>query len=391
MKYRILVATSSRSEYGLLRRLLKLLELNPNFELTLLVTGGHLKGIFRNSIEEILEDEFERIEILEIDPKEYPQSSGRIVGELISKISSVFEKLSPDLVILLGDRYEIFGVSAAAMLCDVPIAHIHGGEVTTGSKDELHRHAISKMASVHFVANEEFQKRLINMGEHPSRVFIVGGLGVESIAELEPIPKEQLQHELGITFQPLTALVAYHPDTINKGESGRQLGILTAALDEFPEIGLIVTGANADTGGQESTRILKSYAEKRSNAVFVENLGHVRFLSSLSYVDFIIGNSSSGLLEAPSMKIGTINLGNRQIGRPRAISVLDIDFHQPAIEAAIRRIVSLDFKNSLKDCKNPYGEAGASRKILNILEEIDFNNMLPKSFYEIGGEFCDGD
>jgi GDP/UDP-N,N'-diacetylbacillosamine 2-epimerase (hydrolysing) len=188
----------------------------------------------------------------------------------------------------------------------------------------------------------------------------------------------------------LAGLVAYHPDTINKGESTRQLGILTAALDEFPEIRLIITGANADTGGEESTRILKSYAEKRSNAVFVENLGHVRFLSSLSYVDFIIGNSSSGLLEAPSMKIGTINLGNRQYGRPRAISVLDVDFHQPAIEAAIRRVVSADFKNSLIHCKNPYGEAGASRKILNILEEINFNNMLPKPFYETRGKFRDG-
>lgn len=385
MKNRILVATSSRSEYGLLRELLKSLEENPRFELTLLVTGGHLKGVFGNSIQEILEDDFKKIEIVEIGSEEDPHSYGKIVGELIAKVCSLFERVRPDLVLLLGDRYEIFGISSAAMLCDIPIAHIHGGEITTGSKDELHRHSISKMSSIHFVANDEFKNRLMKMGEQPSTVFVVGGLGVESIANLKIIPRGQLQQELGITFEPLTALVSYHPDTIKSEESGIQINSLIAALDKFPEIALIITGSNADNGGTLSTLLLKGYSESRENAVFFENLGQTRFLSSLSYVDFIIGNSSSGLLEAPSMKIGTVNLGNRQSGRPRAISVVDADFNPSNIEAAIKHVISDEFKKTLANCTNPYGKTGASVKILEILETIDFHQLLPKQFYDEGG------
>ena len=379
-----MVATSSRSEYGLLRELLILLEKNPRFELTLLVTGGHLKGVFGNSIREIYEDDFKRIELVEIGSDNSPQTSGRFVGELITKVCSVLEANPPDLVILLGDRYEVFGIAAAAMLSDVQIAHIHGGEITTGSKDELHRHAISKMSSLHFVANEEFQSRLIRMGEQPSNVFVVGGLGVESINNYKRIPIESLQHELGITFGPLSALVSYHPDSLNRAQSEKQVKCMTDALDNFPEIALIITGSNADAGGAEATLLLHKYAEKRENAIFVENLGQARFLSTLSYVDFIIGNSSSGLLEAPSMKIGTVNLGNRQSGRPRAISVVDADFNQLNIEAAIRRVNSEDFKKALSGCTNPYGETGASTKIMQVLEETNFHYLNQKLFFDGG-------
>lgn len=384
MKNRILVATSSRSEYGLLRELLILLEKNPRFELTLLVTGGHLRGVFENSIKEIYEDDFKRIELVEISSVNIPQTSGRFVGELITKVSSILENNPPDLIILLGDRYEVFGIAAAAMLSDIKIAHIHGGEITTGSKDELHRHAISKMSSLHFVANEEFQSRLIRMGEQPSNVFVVGGLGVESINNYKRIPKESLQHELGITFGPVSALVCYHPDSLNREQSEKQVKCMTDALDKFPEIALIITGSNADAGGAEATLLLHKYSEKRQNAVFVENLGQARFLSTLSYVDFIIGNSSSGLLEAPSMRIGTVNLGNRQSGRPRAISVLDADFNQLNIEAAIRSVISEDFKKSLSSCTNPYGETGASTKIMQVLEETNFHRLKPKLFFDGG-------
>jgi GDP/UDP-N,N'-diacetylbacillosamine 2-epimerase (hydrolysing) len=225
----------------------------------------------------------------------------------------------------------------------------------------------------------------MKMGEQPSTVFVVGGLGVESIANLKIIPRGQLQQELGITFEPLTALVSYHPDTIKSEESGIQINSLIAALDKFPEIALIITGSNADNGGTLSTLLLKGYSESRENAVFFENLGQTRFLSSLSYVDFIIGNSSSGLLEAPSMKIGTVNLGNRQSGRPRAISVVDADFNPSNIEAAIKHVISDEFKKTLANCTNPYGKTGASVKILEILETIDFHQLLPKQFYDEGG------
>jgi UDP-hydrolysing UDP-N-acetyl-D-glucosamine 2-epimerase len=264
----------------------------------------------------------------------------------------------------------------------IPVGHIHGGEITFGSKDDMYRHAITKLSSLHFVANVEFRDRVISMGEDPAAIFMVGGLGVDSISRVNRLSREELEASLGIILQPTFALVTYHPDSNNPKNSLEQLRTVLRSLDRFTDIQFIVTGANADHYGNEFNQLLKIEALKRDNLSFFVSLGQQKYLSLLAEATFILGNSSSGLLEAPYLKVPTINVGERQNGRPRANSVIDVICDEMAIIEGIERVTAGVNLSNLSDIENPYGYPGASAKIVGILEECEFDNLLPKRFID---------
>jgi UDP-hydrolysing UDP-N-acetyl-D-glucosamine 2-epimerase len=388
MKKNIMVVTGSRAEFGLLQSVLGMLKASSNLEPELIVTGSHLSnehGLTVNEIREAGFSEFHQIE-LDLDlTSEY--KVGLAVSEAVEKFSQHFSRNKPSLVILLGDRYEIFGVAIACATQGIPIGHIHGGEVTQGSRDEIYRHAITKLASLHFVANMEFYRRVLRLGENPKNVHIVGGLGVDAISNTKGMAKSEIEKSLGFLLSESIAIVTFHPDTNNPHETEKQLESLICAIASFPEIQFIVTGSNADFQGEKVNSIWQSAASDHSNVFFVQSLGQKRYYSLLTHAKMIVGNSSSGLLEAPSFKVATVNIGPRQHGRPRARSVIDVGCDETSIKEAILMAISEKFQKTLATADNPYGIPGASRKILRVLENSDFSALLPKSFFDetIGG------
>ncbi len=381
---RICVITSTRADYGLLKALLKEIKKSEALNLQLVVSGAHLSPIHGLTIREIEQDN------LKIDAKvSVVQKTDDVsdicnsISEGIKGFSKVFENLNPDILLVLGDRYEILSAAIAATIANIPIAHLHGGEVTIGAYDEGFRHAITKMSHLHFVAAKEYQKRVIQLGENPSTVFCVGGLGTDSISRTKLFTKEELSERLGIEFDSPMLLVTYHPVTLYKQDCFTDLSSLLKALDYFKGCKILFTMPNADTDGLKITKKIKNYVGNNKNTYFVSSLGQKKYFSCLNYFDALIGNSSSGLLEAPSFKIPAINIGPRQKGRLKAESVIDCEANEKEIRSAIEKGLSNDFKINLRKVKNPYGDGGASDKIINILENSDFSNLSMKTFFDI--------
>ena len=384
-KRKVCVVTGTRAEYGLLRWVIDGIAKSPVLELQLIATGMHLSPEFGLTVQEIEAD------CHRIDRKvEMLLSSDTSVGIIKSMglgmigFADALEELQPDLLLVLGDRFEIFAAASAALIARIPIAHIHGGEATEGLIDESIRHSITKMSHFHFVAAREYRWRVIQLGEEPDRVFQVGGLGVDNIMRLEPLSRNELEAAINFRFLSRNLLITFHPVTLEKNTSSYQMDQLLAALSELQDTGLIFTMPNADTDGRVLFEKIQSFCNESSNAQVYTSLGQLRYLSCVRYVDAVVGNSSSGLAEVPSLKKATINIGDRQRGRLKATSVIDCDPNTLSISQAINRSYSSDFLNKLKTTENPYGGGGACSEIVNTLENISLNDsVFKKTFYDL--------
>ena len=384
IRRKICIVTGARSEYGLLRWIIDYLDKSDNFDLILIVTGMHLSQEFGLTIKEIEKDGYkitDKVEVLL--SSDTSTSICKSIGLGLIGFADKFDLYKPDLLLLLGDRYEIFSAAVTAMVCCIPIAHIHGGENTYGAIDESFRHGITKMSHYHFVAAEEYRKRVIQLGENPQRVFNVGGLGIDNIKKLNLLTKDQLQKCIDFKFGIKNLLVTFHPVTLEENSSQKQIEFLLGALKEFPEINLIFTMSNADTNSRIINKLIKQFCIDRKNACYYKSLGQLNYLSCLKYCDGVLGNSSSGLIEVPSFKKGTINIGDRQVGRLRAKSVIDCGTSKNEIIKAINFLYSNEFQENLNNIENPYGKGGASHLIINKLEELDFKAVLKKKFYDL--------
>ena len=381
---KICVVTSTRAEYGLLYWLLKEISADSELKLQLIVTGMHLSPEFGLTYKEI-EKEFK------IDKKIEILSSSHTSLDICAEMARVYEKfapalveLKPDILVLLGDRYEIFGVAGVASIMQIPIAHIHGGETTQGAFDEAFRHSITKMSHIHFAATNEYANRIIQLGEDPNRVFNVGGTSIENIKKLNLLSKEEFEKSIKFKLAKKNILITFHPATLENSSAREQFNELLNALDELEETNFIFTKANSDTDGDVINKMIDECVSKNpQKAVAFASLGQLRYLSAIKFVDIVLGNSSSGLLEVPSFKKATINIGDRQKGRARASSVIDVRPIKEEILAAIKRAYSKEFEQTLKDTINPYDGGNPSKKMVKILKEIKLDGILKKKFYDV--------
>jgi GDP/UDP-N,N'-diacetylbacillosamine 2-epimerase (hydrolysing) len=356
----------------------------PSLTLQIIATGMHLSPQFGNTYQEIEGDGFaidRKVEML--TGSDTPVGVAKSMGNGLIGFADALNELKPDLLVVLGDRFEIFSAVSAALVARIPVAHIHGGELTEGNFDDALRHSITKMSHLHFVAAEEYRNRVIQLGEFPDRVFNVGGLGVDNIARTKFKSKDELETELQFKFQEKNLLITFHPVTLEPDSGVDQLTELLDALDSFPDIGLIFTLPNADTGGQLMTGLIEEYTNSRANAVSYASLGAVRYLSTMACVDGIIGNSSSGLLEAPSFMVGTVNIGDRQRGRLQAQSVISCKPNKREIQFAITKLLSGDFRYKLQNTVSPYGGPGARKNILECLKMTELSGLAVKTFFDL--------
>jgi len=368
---KISIITSTRAEYGLLKPLIQKINDDKELTLHLIVTGTHLLEEFGLTYKEIEQD-------FKIDEKIYMDMSrddslslSLSMAKLQSDISSVFDKERPDMVVILGDRYEMLSVATAALMLHIPIAHIHGGEVTLGAIDDAIRHAITKMSYLHFASCEVYKNRIISMGEDESRVFNVGSLGVENVKNLKLLSKDEFEKSIEFKLGAKNLLVTYHPQTICELSPKEQFAELLGALDEFRDVKVIFTKANADEGGRVINEMIDEYVEvNKDRCVAFASLGVLRYFSAMRFVDAVVGNSSSGILEVPSFHMPTINIGDRQKGREMAESVFNVKILKDDIVKVINLVLEDNFKDRLKDIKSPYESDGTSQKILDSIKRF---------------------
>ena len=379
---KVCVITGTRAEYGLLYWLMKEIQSDKDLQLQLIVTGMHLSSEFGLTYKEIEKN-------FKIDKKvEMLLSSDTVLG--ISKsmglaqisFSEAYEELAPDILMVLGDRYEIFSAVSSAMISRIPIAHISGGEVTEGVIDEAIRHAITKMSHLHFVSTEEYKNRVIQLGEHPNRVFNVGAIGIDNINKLKLFSKNEFVKSIDFSLNKKNILVTFHPVTLEKSTSEVQFQELLNSIDELKDTNIIFTKSNSDTDGRVINKMIDAYVSRNDNTVSFDSMGQIKYLSALKFVDAVIGNSSSGLTEAPIFGIGTINIGDRQKGRIILASVINCNPTKESISNAFNELYSERFQKMLSTVKSPYGNGGTSEKIKNIVKNFDLNNILKKSFYD---------
>ncbi|MEZ3507772.1 MAG: UDP-N-acetylglucosamine 2-epimerase (hydrolyzing) [Lachnospiraceae bacterium] len=383
---KICVVTGTRAEYGLLRPLLTKIDQTETMKLILVVTGMHLSPEFGLTYQEIERDGFqitERVEMLL--SSDTPTGITKSVGLGVIGFADVCTRNAPDLVLLLGDRYEIYAAAIAAMIHRIPITHIHGGELTQGAIDDAIRHSITKMSSLHFTATEEYRHRVIQMGEEPERVFCVGGLGVENIKNQVLMKKETLEQSINFALDQPYIIVTYHPVTLEDNTAEEQFNNLLCALNEFREYKIIFTKANADTDGRIINKMIDEYANIfPSRVAAFTSMGLVRYLSALRYCEMVVGNSSSGILEAPSFHIPTVNIGDRQLGRVKAESVIDCGNAAADIVKAIHKAIFLKKNGNLENVRNPYEGENTTSKILSTIERyLEQRIPVKKHFYEI--------
>ena len=384
MKKKICIITGSRAEYGLLFWLLKEIETSKNFELQLIVTGMHLSPEFGLTYKEI-EKDFKINKKINIDlSADTSLGISRSMSIAQLSFSKVYKKLKPDIVVVLGDRYEIFSAVIAAMISKLTVAHIHGGETSEGSMDDYMRHCITKMSHIHFAATEEYRTRIIQLGESPGRVFNVGGMGIENIKRIKLLSKNEFEKAINFKLNKKNILVTFHPTTLENNTSKLQFRELLAAINDLDNTNIIFTKTNSDLHGKVINQMIDQYISKNSKkSIGFYSLGQTRYLSALQFVDVVLGNSSSGLIEAPSFKIATINIGDRQKGRIKAKSVIDCLPEKKSIQNSIKRAYSKNFQSLLKVVKNPYDNGFSSKKIVRVLNSIKIENILKKSFHNI--------
>jgi GDP/UDP-N,N'-diacetylbacillosamine 2-epimerase (hydrolysing) len=379
----ICAITSSRADYGIQSYLYQQIAADADFTLKLLVTGTHLSEKYGNTRDEITDDGLEITACVDLAPVSTTASDiARAFGDGVTRFTAYLSGHRPDMVIVLGDRYEIFAVTIAAYMLRIPVVHLHGGETTEGAYDEAFRHAISKMSHLHLVAAEDYRRRVIQLGEHPDTVFNVGSLAVNNMKHMTLLDKQAIGSRLGRSLWDKNLLVTFHPETLGSDKSDDQMRELLAALDERDDTLLIFTSPNADTGADTLVALLEDFVDSHSNACLHASLGQLLYFSVLQYVDGVVGNSSSGLIEVPSFKTGTVNIGDRQKGRIKAATVIDCPAQRKAIGAALDMLYSPEFRRCVAESTNPYEQDDTVTAILNILKSHpDFN--LKKPFYDI--------
>jgi len=390
---KICVVTGSRAEYGLLSGLLKKISSDPDLILQIIATGMHLSPEFGLTFKKIEEDGFKvnkKIEMLL--SSDTPIGITKSIGLGLISLAEAFEDLRPDVLVILGDRFEALAAAIAGMIGRIPIAHLHGGEKTEGAFDEAIRHSITKMSHLHFTAAEEYKSRVIQLGEHPSTVHNVGALGVENIKKLPLLSKKELEKEIRFELGQKYLLVTFHPVTLEQNTAEKQINSLLSSLTELTHsseaVKIIFTKANADTDSRIINQLIDNFVTcNPKNAIAFDSMGKLRYLSAMKYSSAVIGNSSSGIIEAPSFKIPTINIGERQKGRLRAKSIIDCMPDKENINKAIQMALSDDFNLLLKDVINPYEKQDTSKMILEILKKADFGKLMKKAFFDFGPNF----
>lgn len=385
MRRRICIVTGSRAEYGLLSSLMREIDSDPELELQIIVTGMHLSPEFGFTYKDVEEDGFRinrRVEMLL--SSDSPVGISKSMGLASIGLGEAFADLQPDLVVLLGDRFETFCAATAACVARIPVAHIHGGEVSMGSMDEAFRHSITKLSHLHFTSTETYRKRVIQLGEDPERVFNVGAIGVENIRRLGLLNRDALERKLGFSLGRNSILVTFHPATLDAGNAADQFHELLAAIDSIPDLKIIFTKANADAGGRAINALIEQYVScNREKATAFDSMGQLLYLSTLSHVCVVVGNSSSGIIEAPSLKRPTVNIGDRQAGRVRADSILDCAPRRESIAGALRKAVSAEFMERAKRVENPYEKKKTVITIKEVLRSFGLDGILKKQFYDL--------
>jgi GDP/UDP-N,N'-diacetylbacillosamine 2-epimerase (hydrolysing) len=384
MTRRICVVSGSRADYGLLRWVMQGIRDDPGLELQTLVTGMHLSHEFGLTYRQIEQDGFRidrKVEML--TSSDTPTGIAKSMGLGLIGFADALAGLRPDLLLVLGDRFEIFAAVAAALVAALPVAHLHGGETTEGAYDEAIRHSITKMSHLHFVAAEDYRRRVIQLGEQPETVHLVGGLGIDNIRRLELLERSALEASLDFELGAKNLLITFHPVTLDDARSQEQMTELLGALDDLPDTHLIFTLPNADNDGRMLIEMVEQYVAGRANARAYTSLGQLRYLSCIAHVDGVVGNSSSGLTEVPSLRKGTINIGDRQRGRLQASSVINCQPTRASIGAALQRLYSTAFQASLPSTLNPYGDGGASERVLEVLRSCRLQGLTKKLFFDL--------
>lgn len=381
----IAVLTATRAEYGLLKPVIQKIHENPELELALLVTGMHLSAEFGNTYQEILDDGLPiRIKIPILEKEDSAAGVSKTMANALEKFGVYFEQNRIDMLIVLGDRYETIAVCLAAMNARIPIAHIHGGEVTEGAVDDAIRHAVTKLSYLHFPATKEYADRIVQLGESPERVFMVGALGVENIKRIPLMSSDELGESIGFSLEKPYAVVTFHPTTLEETDAGSQFQELLNALDGF-EMNYIITKANADRGGRIINEMIDEFVLTHDNAYTEASLGMRRYLSAVKYAAMVVGNSSSGIIEVPSFQVPTVDIGDRQRGRTSAGSVIHCKVEAEEIKKAMQQ--AMDMRGMLKEdaVVNPYESEGTSEKIVSVCKDFLVNDRidLMKRFYDM--------
>ena len=384
---RIGIMTGTRAEYGLLKPLMQEINKDNDLELYLIVSGMHLSPEFGMTYQEIEEDGFEinaKVEMLL--SSDSPAGISKSIGLGVIGFADEFQRADLDMLILLGDRYEALSAAICALVMRIPIAHLHGGELTEGAIDEGIRHSITKMSYLHFTSTEQYRNRVIQLGENPERVFYVGALGVENIKKINLMTKEELERSIHFEIDENTVVVTYHPVTLENNTVEEQFLNLLEVLDRNPKIRMIFTKANADTNGRIVNELIDKYAAQNSErACAFMSLGQKRYLSALKYCRIVIGNSSSGIIEAPSFGKPIINIGDRQKGRICADSVINCGYTQQEIQQAMETALTEEFENKARNCRNPYEKENTAANIISVIKDYLLNDKikLKKGFYDI--------
>lgn len=378
---KICVITGSRAEYGLLSGLMRAIHEDEELQLQVIATNMHLSPEFGLTYREIEKDGFtidKKVEMLL--SSDTPNATAKSVGLGTIGFADAYEDLKPDMIVVLGDRYEILSAVSTALFYKIPVAHLHGGEITEGAYDDCIRHAITKMSHLHFTSTEQYRNRVIQLGEQPDRVFNVGAIGIENIKKIPLMSKSELEESIGFEIGDKCLLVTYHPVTLENSTAEEQIKNLFAALDEYPEYKVIFTLPNSDTDGRVIIKLINEYVAKHSDrTVAYPSLGLRRYLSALQFVKAAVGNSSSGIIEVPSFGIPTLNIGDRQRGRLAAESVVNCGTGKEDISAGLEKVLNAE----TKEIHNPYEGKNTTADILQVLKAFPLEGLIQKSFYNL--------
>ena len=384
---KICVITGTRAEFGLLSGLMQLIQQSEDTTLQVVATNMHLSERYGNTYREIEEAGFAidyKGPMLDESGADDSTATIKAMSRALVGFADAYNALQPDLIVVLGDRFEILCAVEVALIKQMPVAHLHGGELTYGAYDDAIRHSITKMSHLHFTSTEEYRKRVIQLGEQPERVFYVGALGVENIKRVPLMSKDEIEHDLQFKITDSTILVTYHPVTLSGSNPSDDINALFEALDEHPELHVIFTMPNSDTGGHVIAEAIEQYATQHTNRVRAyKSLGMKRYLSVMKYCTAVVGNSSSGILETPSFHIPTLNIGSRQDGRLAATSVYNCGTSKEAISVGLEQILSPGFRAQAAKAMNPYEKEGTAQAIFDVISTYPLEGIIKKEFYNL--------
>lgn len=383
---KICVVTGTRAEYGLLSRLLKMIQDSPLTDLQIIATNMHLSPKYGETYKEIESDGFvidKKVPMI-VDGPDNSNTTLKCMSMALSGFADAYDELKPDLVVVLGDRYEILAAATAALISRIPIAHISGGDVTEGAYDDAIRHSITKMSQLHFPSTEVYRRRVIQLGEQPDRVFNVGSTGIENIKMLPLLVKDEIDKFIGMTLDRNTILVTYHPVTLGKSSTETDIKNFIEALEELPDIKVIFTMPNSDTGASAIVEAIEGFVNRNSNrAKAFKSMGVKRYLSVMSQVGAVVGNSSSGIVETPSFGIPTLNIGDRQKGRLQADSIVNCETNKKSVIEGLKLVLSSEMQEKAKHTVNPYEQLDSAQKIFKVISTYPLDKLNQKHFYDI--------